>query len=949
MTTTPVRDVPLAGADLPPRLADGVELIGEFRGSGYREPRYLACRPDGQVVALPRPLFLLAGALDGRRGPAEVAAHLRTAHDLAMDADTVTRLVETRLAPAGVAGAGAGRVTVASPRPDPLLMLRFRLPVVPEHVVWRVAGVAAPLFHPTVVGLALAAFVAVDVALLLTAGLDGLTGAALGVVQAPAAALWVVVVLLLAGVLHECGHVGACRYGGARPGPMGVGIYLVWPAYYSTVTDSYRLGRGGRLRVDLGGVYVNALIMAALGGAHLATGTSWLLIAALVLHVETARQFLPSIRLDGYYILSDLVGLPDLFMFLRPVLSGLLPGRPEHPRVAELTPRARRTIVAWTVLIVPFLASFVVLFVVLAPRVLPAVVAGLGEQLGTVAAAVRTGDPTLGVLHAFRALFLLLPVLGGGLLVGLAVRRVGGWLRATPRPRNRGPRHLAPFAVAATAVALFALLAAAGLDQRPARGGEAALAAASTDPSSPAAALIGAAGVLLGQPGGVLDTARAVGLAAGVLTTLLLWPVARRLGLPGPAAALAVALAGLPALVTPLYGAVDPGATAALLLTGAVALAGRGRGASAAAVAGAAGAVVVAPVAAVGLLGFAAHGAVTGQVAGAWRRPAARVVAGLLAVTAVVAGVLLVRPGAASVPPPLVAGGLAAAVPVVGLAAWRVRRLRPVATGAGALLAVAAVPGAHSVTALLIALPAVAVLAGVLARRAAGRHRTRPLTMALAGVLALAAAASGPAVTAAAAPDPDRHRLAGWVGAQLPADVPVAAPPLVAAQLRADGVAVDRLDPGAALVVGAAGPGALVEFPGGPAGDPVAVHGPPPVPGDPGAGAALAADHAVRTTPEAAARLRAGGVDGRLVTALAGLAGPFDLAVGAFPAVPGEPDTAPRRRAVVTAVDGEPAARALAAVTRRLDGGRPPLPPVRVEPGPDGITLHVPVGLGPNP
>ena len=34
---------------------------------------------------------------------------------------------------------------------------------------------------------------------------------------------------------------------------MGAGLYLVWPAFYTDVTDSYRLGRAGRLRTDLGG------------------------------------------------------------------------------------------------------------------------------------------------------------------------------------------------------------------------------------------------------------------------------------------------------------------------------------------------------------------------------------------------------------------------------------------------------------------------------------------------------------------------------------------------------------------------------------------------------------------------------------------------------------------------------------------------------------------------
>ena len=55
-----------------------------------------------------------------------------------------------------------------------------------------------------------------------------------------------------------------CRYGGAEPGEIGVGVYIVFPAFYTDVTDSYRLGRGGRVRTDLGGLYFNVLTVLAL-------------------------------------------------------------------------------------------------------------------------------------------------------------------------------------------------------------------------------------------------------------------------------------------------------------------------------------------------------------------------------------------------------------------------------------------------------------------------------------------------------------------------------------------------------------------------------------------------------------------------------------------------------------------------------------------------------------
>src|SRR5207249_11781602 len=48
-------------------------------------------------------------------------------------------------------------------------------------------------------------------------------------INEPAFFLIVFALVVLSAALHECGHATACRYGGAHPGVMGVGIYLVWP------------------------------------------------------------------------------------------------------------------------------------------------------------------------------------------------------------------------------------------------------------------------------------------------------------------------------------------------------------------------------------------------------------------------------------------------------------------------------------------------------------------------------------------------------------------------------------------------------------------------------------------------------------------------------------------------------------------------------------------------
>src|SRR5688572_611902 len=62
-------------ADRPQRAA-GLELLGRFEGSGFKETPYLARRDDGEVLQLSRLLYLVAEAADGRRDADAIAARV---------------------------------------------------------------------------------------------------------------------------------------------------------------------------------------------------------------------------------------------------------------------------------------------------------------------------------------------------------------------------------------------------------------------------------------------------------------------------------------------------------------------------------------------------------------------------------------------------------------------------------------------------------------------------------------------------------------------------------------------------------------------------------------------------------------------------------------------------------------------------------------------------------
>ena len=171
---------------------------------------------------------------------------------------------------------------------------------------------------------------------------QGLAPAAYDAFQRPQLLLLVFAVTVLSGGFHEFGHAAAARYGGAEPGVMGAGLYLVWPAFYTDVTDSYRLGRGGRIRTDLGGLYFNALVVVLTFGWWYATGWDALLLLVATQTLQMVQQLLPLLRFDGYHLLADLAGVPDLYHRIRPTLLGLLPAPLERPRQPAAETRSPR-------------------------------------------------------------------------------------------------------------------------------------------------------------------------------------------------------------------------------------------------------------------------------------------------------------------------------------------------------------------------------------------------------------------------------------------------------------------------------------------------------------------------------------------------------------------------------------------------------------------------------
>lgn len=130
-----------------------------------------------------------------------------------------------------------------------------------------------------------------------------------GVLQWP-----VVMGLVLLGVLiHELGHVSALRRFGRQSGGIGFGIYWIFPTFYADVSETWRLPGRHRALVDVGGLYFQGIYMIGIGvWALLAEHPETPILVMWTSHFMMLYTLNPTLKFDGYWLLTDLTGVTNL-------------------------------------------------------------------------------------------------------------------------------------------------------------------------------------------------------------------------------------------------------------------------------------------------------------------------------------------------------------------------------------------------------------------------------------------------------------------------------------------------------------------------------------------------------------------------------------------------------------------------------------------------------------
>ncbi len=122
------------------------------------------------------------------------------------------------------------------------------------------------------------------------------------------------VLFFMGAILHELGHAAALSAQGYPAGGIGGGMLFVIPVLHNDVSAISMLTTGGKLRVDLAGVAVQAAYggILVMGAAVLKGLAPSMLLAAKMTWLAVGWSLIPFIRADGYWALCDALGLKDL-------------------------------------------------------------------------------------------------------------------------------------------------------------------------------------------------------------------------------------------------------------------------------------------------------------------------------------------------------------------------------------------------------------------------------------------------------------------------------------------------------------------------------------------------------------------------------------------------------------------------------------------------------------
>lgn len=221
--------------------------------------------------------------------------------------------------------------------------------------------------------------------------------------------------MVVSSLFHELGHAAACKRFGIRHGGIGFGLYLNFPVLYTDVTEVWKLSRRQRCVVNLAGVYFQMYFLAVLLALFYATGNDIVRYLILTLNLGFVMTLNPFFKFDGYWLASDILGVPNLRARSKEVIAYFIRkwrGKPSgaKPYLLQVKRASRYGLLVYSVVVNVFMAYY---FCYILPKFLVSFVQSFPEEVSQLVMYLSNGiTPSFALLRNIGMQLVLLALVG---------------------------------------------------------------------------------------------------------------------------------------------------------------------------------------------------------------------------------------------------------------------------------------------------------------------------------------------------------------------------------------------------------------------------------------------------------------------------------------------------------------------------------------------------------
>jgi multidrug resistance efflux pump len=256
--------------------------------------------------------------LDGETPPDVIRQRAQERFGAELRAETLSAFL-TKLNESGLLETEESRRRSKNAREESLvrgnwLYLRFKV-LDPDRILNRMIRRAGFFFTPTFVVLSA---LSIALATLLVAGnWEAYTSALAGIIALETLPAFIVLTFIVVSA-HEFAHGLTCKHFGGNVHEMGAMLIYFQPAFYCNVSDAWLFPKkSSRLWVGFAGMYFESFLWSLATFVWLLTDVDtnlnrWGLIVMTGSGATVLANLNPLIKLDGYYLLSDFLDIPNL-------------------------------------------------------------------------------------------------------------------------------------------------------------------------------------------------------------------------------------------------------------------------------------------------------------------------------------------------------------------------------------------------------------------------------------------------------------------------------------------------------------------------------------------------------------------------------------------------------------------------------------------------------------